>query len=144
MANATQPLTEVVMALTVGQFVVVDCLVGLAESGLPYSQTARTPDGWYCEVVSAAFLPAHVWPINELALRRMGWNAPYPEHPDDNWSTELPLNAAVAELLLDGLRKGRCCPDNTLVRWAVGTFPSGPDGGLPLDADLPGDLDLAA
>lgn len=144
LANALQPLTEVVTTLTVGQFIVVDCLIGLPEPGLPYSQAARTPGGWYCEVVSGAFLPADVWPINELALRRMGWNAPYPVHPDDNWSSELPLDSDVASHLLGGLRYGRCCPESAFVRWSVGTFPSGPDGGLPLPVDLPHHLDLAA
>ena len=130
--------------MTPGQFVIVECAVALPQIEHPYAQAARTADGWYCEVVSSAFLPAHVWPIDELVLRRMGWSPPDRAQTDDNWSAELPLNADVASRLLDGLRYGRCCPDRALVRWSVGTFPSGPDGGLPLPGDLPHHLDLAA
>lgn len=142
--DTQQTLARTVAALLPGQFVIVENVVGLPDSDLPYAQAARSVDGWYCEVVSDAFLPAPVWPIDELALRRLGWSPPDPAQPDDNWSTELPLNADIAKLLLEGLRKGRCCPDDAPLRWSVGTFPSGPDGGLPLDADLPSDLDLAA
>jgi len=38
----------------------------------PYAQCAPEPDGWYCEVVSQTYLPATAWPIDEVALRRLG------------------------------------------------------------------------
>ena len=102
----------------------------------PYAQAAPGPAGWYVEVVSAAYLPATDWPLDEEWLRTTGW-----QDPDGDtlnwWRTRTPVDE-VAGLLLDGLRCGRGCSDPGALVVTVGRFPDGPDGGEPLpvlDAD---------
>jgi hypothetical protein len=96
----------------------------------PYAQCAREVDSWYCEVVSQNYLGASTWPIDELAMRRTGWLLPDDETA--NWWRNAETAEQAAELLVDGLRHGRLCPDPEAFAWSVGTFPSGPDGGEPL------------
>ena len=122
-------------AMEQGQFVIVQHCALLDPN--PYVQAA--PDGaggWYCEVVSEAYLPATVWPIDGWYLMAAGWTPP--TDPRDNWSRTADSPAHAAQLLADGLRYGRVCPDWQPVIWRTAWFPRPPDDG-PEDppADLP-------
>jgi len=102
----------------------------------PYAQCAPEVDSWYCEVVSQNYLGAERWPIDELALRRMGWLLPDLETA--NWWRDADSAEASGRLLVEGLRQGRLCTDPELFSWSVGSFPSGPDGGEPLPVPIEG------
>ena len=123
---AALDLAVVLELVRPGQFAIVECAVDLDPDDFPYVQAARSADGWYCEVVSRTYLPATAWPIDEVALRRLGWSPP---GDGDNWHREAALADDVASLLLTGLRQGRACPDDASLNWWVGTFPPGPDNG---------------
>lgn len=116
-----------------GQFVLVEFV---EHEGVPpwdpwpYAQCMWEPDGWYCEVVSANFLPAERWPLDELTLRRAGWRAP--AGPEDNWSIETLTAELAASAMVEALRRGRDCDDPRRYRWEVGTLPADPDGGEPV------------
>ena len=138
---AAVDLAIVLELLRPGQFAVIECAVDLDPDDFPYVQAARTTDGWYCEVVSQAHLPATAWPIDEVALRRLGWGPP---DDGENWHREAAVDDGVAGLLLEGLRYGRACPDDASLSWWVGTFPSGPDDGEYRDAEKQGVLGIAA
>ena len=123
-ADLVHDLTIDTAGMVLGQFVIVEHCAQLDPN--PYVQAA--PDrggGWYCEVVSAAYLPAGVWPIDEGYLRRRGWTPP--ADPRDNWSRTADSPGQVAELLADGLRYGRLCPDWQQVMWRIHRFPRPPD-----------------
>lgn len=120
-------LDEVGRSVGWGSFVLVQYGSG---DEVPYAQGAPGPAGWYVEVVSAAYLPAEMWPLDEEWLRGAGWREPDGETL--NWWRPRVTVDEVAGLLLDGLRLGRGCPDPTLVQVSVGRFPDGPDGGEPL------------
>ncbi len=96
----------------------------------PYSQAALDPGGWHCETVSARHLPAHRWMLDELAVVRGGWRCPDGD-TDNWWRPDVPLNEAAA-LLVDASWCARGCIDQDRYAISVGTFPSGPDGGLPM------------
>lgn len=113
-----------------GQFLVVEYDISDSLDPLPYAQCAREVDGWYCEVVSQYYLEGARWPIDELALRRAGWLLP--DDQTANWWRSADSSTSAACHVLEGLRRGRCCPDPDVVAWSVGTFPSGPDGGEPV------------
>lgn len=117
----------------IGQFLIVEFAPPAGSDEPPYVQAARDPSGWYLEVVSEFYLPRDVWPIDELALRRRGWIAPV--DVDQNWWQRVEDPASlddVARRLVDGLVAGRCCAGEGELNVSIGTFPSGPDGGLPL------------
>jgi hypothetical protein len=122
-------LTLDLEALEQGQFVIMQHCAQLDPN--PYVQAA--PDGaagWYCEVVSVAYLPATVWPIDDWYLMAAGWLPS--RDPRDNWSRQGDTPAQVARLLADGLRHGRVCPDWQQVTWRTGRFPRPPEDG-PID-----------
>lgn len=126
-------IEQLLCCAKIGHFAIVEFLPEGWEGAEPYVQAAREPSGWYLEVVSDRFLPRSVWPINELALRRCGWTPP--ADVDDNWSRfeEGDGDArALAQLMHEGLVVGRVCIGDGSFRLTIGTFPPGPDGGLPL------------
>lgn len=94
---------------------------------LPYAQTARDRDGFYCEVISSRYLPPSVWSLDRFALIGGGWLRPDLE--TDNWWQRTELAEAAAEALMQGLRQGRKCTDESAFGWRVGTFPPGGGGG---------------
>jgi hypothetical protein len=97
----------------------------------PYAQAAREVGGYYCELVSEAYLPSVEWPIDEIAIRRQGWTPPDPD--TQNWWTVAESADLAARLLVDGLRHGRRCDELSAFTWRDGTFPGGGgDGGEPL------------
>ena len=120
-------LDPVVQSVPWGSFVLVQHGDG---DRVPYAQGAPGPAGWYLEVVSAAYLPVEVWPLDEPWLTHAGWLEPDGETLNW-WLSRVPADD-VAGLLLDGLRHGRGCSDPSLVQVSVGRFPDGPDGGEPL------------
>jgi hypothetical protein len=123
-----------------GQFLLVEYLSGEDLPVDPYSQAALDPGGWYCEAVSGYYLPSHRWVLDELAMARHGWRSPDGD-TDNWWRPNVPLTDA-ATLLVDALWIARGCTDQDRYAISVGTFPSGPDGGLPLPT--PQGLPLAA
>lgn len=123
-----------------GQFLLIEYLPNTDLPVEPYAQAALDPGGWYCEVVSDRYLPAHRWPLDEVALVREGWLQP--DSDTDNWWRGDVLLGAAADLLVTGLWVGRGCTDENRYAISVGTFPTGPDGGEPLPE--PEALPLAA
>jgi len=139
-AGQIQVIDSVLQFVQVGQFAIVEYRLADAVEDPPYAQAAREPSGWYLEVVSEFYLPRDVWPIDELALRREGWLPP--ADVEENWWMRLDGSASLHEVarhLVDGLAQGRCCAGDGELSISIGTFPSGPDGGLP----LPGLADAA-
>ncbi len=132
-SNLLADIEQLLSSAKVGDFAIVDFVPEGREGNGPYVQAAHEPSGWYLEVVSDRFLPRSDWPINELALRRCGWTPP--ADVDDNWSRfeegEEDVRA-LAVLMHEGLVAGRVCVGAGSFRLTVGTFPPGPDGGLPL------------
>lgn len=131
-SDLVHDLTLDLTAMGLGEFVIVEHCAQLDPN--PYVQAA--PDrggGWYCEVVSEAYLPGGVWPIDEWYLLAAGWTPPADLR--DNWSRTAHSPAHAAQLLADGLRHGRVCPDWQQVMWRTARFPRPPDDG-PGD-DLP-------
>jgi hypothetical protein len=126
--------------ITPGQFLVLEYLTEDDLPVEPYAQAALDPGGWYCEVVSDWYLPAHRWPMNELALARAGWQV-RDDVTDNWWCADVDL-ASAAHLLVDALWNGRSCTDPDRFAISVGTFPTGPDGGEPIP--VPDELPLAA
>jgi hypothetical protein len=123
------------------QFVIVD--VATPADPSPYAQAAPEPAGdWYCEVVSASYLPDAVWPIREDSLLLLGWQAP--DDRSANWSREAVDAQQAAEFLVDGLRLGRSCGDPGRYSWDIGRFPPPPDGGEPEPSWPRGPFGLAA
>lgn len=107
-ADLVHDLTIDLEVLEPGQFVIVEHCAQLDPN--PYGQAApEGGGGWHCEVVSEAYLPAGVWPIDEWYLMAAGWTPP--GDPRGNWSRTADSPARVARLLADGLRLGRVCPD---------------------------------
>lgn len=100
----------------------------------PYSQAAHEMGGYHCELVSEEYLPADQWPIDDVAIRRLGWTGPDPDTP--NWWTWAVTAEQAARHLVDGLRHGRRCPDLSAYVWRDGTFPGGGGGGEPLPKPL--------
>ncbi len=119
-AEAARDLAPVLQLMRPGQFAFIKCGVDVDPEDFPYVQAARLVDGWYCEVVSQAYLPATAWPFDELAFRRLEWLPPVDR---GNWHREVAPGRDVADRLLAGLRYGRACPARAVVRWWVGTFP---------------------
>lgn len=132
MSQLREQLGQRLAALAPGTFVILEFTAATCDDPYPYSQCAREIDGWYLEVVSAHYLPAEVWPLDELALRRGGWAAP--DDRTDNWWRVEPSPEAVAGLLVEALVAGRRCPSSPdAFRIVEGRFGSGgPDGGEPL------------
>jgi hypothetical protein len=128
--GALEQLANRLAILQPGQFLIVECGATHDDAFVPYAQAARDSDGWHCEVVSQHYLPASEWPIDEVVLARLGWRAP---GEGDNWNRRAALGDDVAGLLLGALHLGRLCPQEGPFSWVVGTFPRGPDGGLPVD-----------
>jgi Flp pilus assembly pilin Flp len=93
--------------ITPGQFLVLEYLTEDDLPVEPYAQAALDPGGWYCEVVSDWYLPAHRWPMNELALARAGWQV-RDDVTDNWWCADVDL-ASAAHLLVDALWNGRSC-----------------------------------
>ena len=125
-ADLVHDLTLDLGAIVPGQFVIVEHGAQLDPN--PYVQAApERGGGWYCEVVSEAYLPAGVWPIDEGYLCAAGWTPPTDSR--DNWSRTADSPAQVAGLLADGLRHGRVCPDWQQVMWRTAWFPRPPDDG---------------
>ena len=125
-------LTSAVAALERRHFLILEADVGLAFR--PYSQVARElDDTWYCETVSAHYLPGAAWPIDEFFLVSTGWEPP--TGPRDNWSITVASAADAALLLVDALRLGRTCIDPSVYSWSFGRFPPD-DGGQRDDAPL--------
>ena len=113
-----------------GQFLLIEYLTGEDMPVEPYAQAALDPGGWYCEVISDQHLPRHRWPLDELELARTCWHQP--DHGTDNWwQADVSLDHA-APLLVTALWRARGCTDEDCYAISVGTFPTGPDGGLPL------------
>lgn len=126
----TERVTVALGDLRIGQFLVAEYLIEGSHLSAPYAQTARDSDGWYCEIVSAHYLPASAWPLDELHLRRAGWTPP--DADTFNWWTVSPDETAAAEDLILGLRDARGCHDPRRYMWSAGTFPGGPQGGKPI------------
>jgi hypothetical protein len=131
---------ESARALRVDQFIIVDYATGRCLSPEPYAQAAHAGPDLICEVVSGEYLPAGLWPLNEVALRRAGWSQPSPR--DYNWWRLVETADQVAASLVDGLRLGRGCSDPQAFSWTVGTFPPGPGEGepVPVPAQRPGEM----
>lgn len=124
--NARSELGLTLAALGPGQFVIVE-YAGTGTEPEPYAQASVEPYGFHCEVVSERYLPAQQWPIDVKALSAAGWAAP--DAVMDNWWHSADTAECAAELLLAGLRSGRCCPDPDDLTWSTGTFPTPPNGG---------------
>ncbi len=123
------------------QYAVIEFMAGLDPN--PYAQVAREANGdWYCEVVSAHFLPARAWPIDELALVAGGWEPP--DDPRANWSIAAATGEQAVDLLVEALRHGRACADPETFTWFTGQFPPPPDDGQREPVLPPGPFGLAA
>ncbi len=131
----TAEVAQTLRSVRPGQFVLLEFVEhdGVPPwSPWPYAQCVWKPDGWYCEAVSASFLPADQWPLDELALRRAGWHPP--TDSAGNWYRHEHSADGAARTLVEALRHSRDCQDPSRYRWEVGTFPTGPDGGEPVPA----------
>jgi hypothetical protein len=115
-----EELAADVRVLEAGEFVLLQVAVGRDLD--PYAQVAREPDGsWYCEIVSARYLPPSSWPLDEFVLVADGW-AP-PDHARANWSRAAATGEQAAEAVITALRHGRACPDPYAYSWAPGRLP---------------------
>jgi len=141
-ANQQQDLAVTMSVLGHRQFIVVQYLAGLDPN--PYAQAAPEPDGtWYCEVVSAHYLPGEVWPLDERHLLSREWEAP--ERAGENWACAVGTSDEAAARLIDALARGRVCGNPTLLACEIGRWPSDPDGGEDASPWYPeGPLALAA
>lgn len=105
-------------------FVIVEYCAGLDPN--PYAQvTPMLVGGYWCEVVSGAYLPLHRWPLDGMALRGHEW-AP-PGDARDNWSRHAKDAGAAARVMVQALRLGRACTDPQAFIWHTGRFPP-PEG----------------
>jgi len=110
------------------QFVVVQYDVGLDPN--PYAQAAPEPDAsWYCEVVSAHFLPQASWPIDYYYLWQHDWEAP--DRAGENWARSADSAEEAAALLVNALTHGRLCRDASRMVYEIGRWSDGPGGGEP-------------
>jgi hypothetical protein len=123
-------VAEALANLRPNQFVILEYHPGGEPE--PYAQAAYEMGGYHCELVSEECLPADLWPIDDVAIRRQGWTAPDSDTP--NWWTRAATAEQAAHHLVDGLRHGRRCPDPAAYTWWDGTFPDGGGGGEPLPA----------
>ena len=122
-----------------GQFIIVS-QGHPGESDGPYVQCAPDASGLYCEAASSSYLSANEWPIDEVFLRRVGWQLPDAE--TGNWWRVEVEPAAAALCLTEALRLGRRCEDAAQVVIVTGWFPAPPGGRETLEAKT--DLSVAA
>lgn len=123
-------LRDALDTLPAGSFVIVEFVP--ADRHLdtpPYAQAAHDPLDWCIEVVSERYLSVECWPIDAAALELLGF-APHGDR--GNWQSRAVETVEVVDRLVDGLVKGRCCMDDGVFQVSFGTFPSGPDGGIPV------------
>ena len=125
----TALLDAVVSRVAWGSFVIVEYGRDGGDER-PYVQAAPGPAGWYAEVVSQAYLPAAVHPIDEAWLAAAGWLEP--DGQTANWWRTAVPTTEIAEVLIAGLRAGRGCADPKACTLRTGRFPDGPPGGEPL------------
>lgn len=123
-------ITKVLTELRWGQFAVFDYVDSLSDDA-PYAQIALNPGGYYCEVVSDAYLCADRWPLDEKTLLAAGWQI-----PDDAtlnwWMSGIDGPSEAAGLMTAALSEAHACRDASRVRWKIGAFPPPPDGGEPM------------
>ena len=65
------------------QFVVVEYNTGIDPN--PYAQACPEPGGWYCEVMSAHFLPEEIWTLDAGFLTVDGWQGSSPREWCAGW-----------------------------------------------------------
>ena len=122
-------IAEAVAQVSSDMFLVLEYSDQSAGDMEPYAQMAGTGADPLCEVVSAWNLPAHDWPLNELALQRGGWSPPARQDFPNWWRFDLSEPDEIARGLLEGMRDGRDCTDPHGFRWRIGYFPTDPGGG---------------
>ncbi|MCU6482462.1 ADP-ribosylglycohydrolase family protein [Arthrobacter sp. A2-55] len=122
--RAAGSLADEIQWLKDGDFLTVDYGTENPEL-VVYGQLSIEDDGFHCEVVSNAFMPADDWPLDSAYLVAAGWTPPGDENP--NWHRVQSGAAATAALILAGLRYGRGCRDPRRLGWEPATFPDGVD-----------------
>ena len=127
--DLVREVTDVVATLPPGRFLVIE-YVARPHVGEPYAQLLPLSEGYYCEVVSEAYLPRAVWPIDPAWLSSAGWHEPDAE--TDNWWQVVGDARAAALAMLTALHKGRGCSSPRAYVWWTGQSPPPPDGGEPL------------
>jgi hypothetical protein len=120
--RAADSLADEIQWLKDGDFLRVDYDTENPEL-VVYGQLSVEDDGFHCEVVSNAFMPADDWPLDPAYLVAAGWSPPGDENP--NWHRVHSGAAATAALVLAGLRYGRGCSDPRRLGWEPATFPGG-------------------
>lgn len=121
-------LEDEIRRLPMGGFVVLQ-YTGASHIVEPYSQLRRLHAGFYCEVVSEHYIDRDVWPIDRRWLAAAGWLAPSLAEPSNWWRiAQAPSQSARA--LVDGLVRGRRCPDPEAFLW-YSDWPSPGGGGEP-------------
>ena len=124
-------IDEEISGYAVGRYLVLT-YGGLSGFVQPYAQATRTERGWLCELASEVDLPSEAWPLDREELRLLGWCPPAPGH--EEWRRELEPTVGPGDVLVDGLRRGRCCPHLPMYSWWDGDV----EAGVPVAGRAPG------
>ena len=97
-----------------------------------YVQVARDPVCLWCEAVSENYRPHEASALIAARLASDGWSIAGPTDDNHEAVRELPDAAGAAALLVRALHHGFGVASPSEIDVHGGSFPPGPDGGLPL------------